>query len=214
MGPRSENRGYACLLPNAASPDAKLQWVHGPRTVVIAALRGCTGACGRCFNGSTVREPWLSSMSCTSARATSGLQWVHGPRTVVIGCMWSACSVSRAASMGPRSENRGYARSKQLTACWHEQASMGPRSENRGYAPIRRSHRRQLGRAASMGPRSENRGYRSSTWRIACRQAALQWVHGSRTVVIATRSAVEPGATSTLQWVHGPRTVVIRRDPS
>ena len=38
-------------------------------------------------------------------------------------------------------------------------------------------------------------------------QAALQWVHGSRTVVNPTKRAVAAHSQK-LQWVHGSRTVV------
>ncbi len=82
MGPRSENRGYVVASCRAVSFSRRLQWVHGPRTVVMSidptwtvpqnqlqwvhgprtvvmqdvsvVLRSCTS-----FNGSTVREPWL-----------------------------------------------------------------------------------------------------------------------------------------------------------
>src|SRR5690349_18518345 len=35
MGPRSENRGYADAVRFAVREAVKLQWVHGPRTVVM-----------------------------------------------------------------------------------------------------------------------------------------------------------------------------------
>ena len=66
-----------------------LQWVHGPITVVMAAHGAAT-------------------------EVAQKLQWVHGPITVVMvqpgmpqivqGCR---------ASMGPRSDNRGYGRAYQ-----------------------------------------------------------------------------------------------------
>src|SRR5438046_1813699 len=37
-----------------------------------------------CFNGSTVREPWLSLQNGGIGRIAYALQWVHGSRTVVI----------------------------------------------------------------------------------------------------------------------------------
>src|SRR5690348_16132156 len=74
----------------------ELQWVHGPRTVVMAPLdrpacgfldasmgprsenrgyehgrpRGCDGEPRR-FNGSTVREPWLCPARPPAARSSS-----------------------------------------------------------------------------------------------------------------------------------------------
>ncbi len=61
-------------------------------------------------------------------------------------------------------------------------ASMGPRSENRGYQTCKKGE--LLKSIASMGPRSENRGYEKVG--IAVRQIYewLQWVHGPRTVVM------------------------------
>ena len=61
-----------------------LQWVHGPRTVVM--LPG---------------EP--------PAAEGLVLQWVHGPRTVVMLASPCPTAAPTPASMGPRSENRGYA---------------------------------------------------------------------------------------------------------
>ncbi len=60
MGPRSENRGYRGADRLAQQLVAVLQWVHGPRTVVIC-----------CF------EAWNEVVEYR-------LQWVHGPRTVVM----------------------------------------------------------------------------------------------------------------------------------
>ncbi len=84
MGPRSENRGYSC---SAHSPSTE------PRP---------------CFNGSTVREPWLLDEHDTTPGFLAKLQWVHGPRTVVISAHIKGKHSACLASMGPRSENRGY----------------------------------------------------------------------------------------------------------
>ena len=66
--------------------------------------------------------------------------------------------------------------------------SMGPRSENRGYAlPVTASG--SVAAVASMGPRSENRGYAMSACRRCHVENQLQWVHGPRTVVMALRRA-------------------------
>ena len=111
MGPRSENRGY---VPTVS-------WSDRPSPAS--------------FNGSTVREPWLWSELRFARSLKEWLQWVHGPRTVVMpiglqpGDYWKTllqwvhgprtvvmrgglsggAASRRKASMGPRSENRGYA---------------------------------------------------------------------------------------------------------
>ncbi len=60
MGPRSENRGYMHNSAGVVGLLSVLQWVHGPRTVVMRVLpAGCRTGSWRGFNGSTVREPWL-----------------------------------------------------------------------------------------------------------------------------------------------------------
>ena len=66
--------------------DAKgsLQWVHGPRTVVMRIARVGRRLQERGFNGSTVREPWLWPAARVSRLRQQLLQWVHGPRTVVM----------------------------------------------------------------------------------------------------------------------------------
>src|SRR5438105_2886281 len=72
------------------------------------------------------------------------LQWVRGPMTAVMCLHASALSRARRASMGPRSDDRGYGdlrRNREAARA----ASMGPRSDDRGYAPARwsRMHRRR-----------------------------------------------------------------------
>ena len=64
-------------------------------------------------------------------------------------------------------------------------ASMGPRSDNRGYGkcdvrivPVYA--------IASMGPRSDNRGYGDIVVLLASAISWLQWVHGPITVVMAS----------------------------
>ncbi len=86
------------------------------------------------------------------------LQWVHGPITVVISRRPRRRQPAGQASMGPRSDNRGYRAGANTTGRAMNSASMGPRSDNRGYLG-----RRVAGHPgfvlASMGPRSDNRGY-------------------------------------------------------
>ncbi len=113
--------------------DPRLQWVHGPRTVVMQDRQG-------------------------GSKAGQGLQWVHGPRTVVMRGWERPLVKTWLASMGPRSENRGYGEDSlpleinpgglqwvhgprtvvmvggpDVAECSDCDASMGPRSENRGY---------------------------------------------------------------------------------
>ena len=136
MGPRSENRGYAAGCSVKTACCAKLQWVHGPRTVVMRTvhLSSCAGRCS--FNGSTVREPWLC------------LNLTHGSLIIMCGfngstvrepwlcrSSWPTVPNARSASMGPRSENRGYVGVCGADVADGNLASMGPRSENRGYVP-------------------------------------------------------------------------------
>ena len=85
MGPRSEDRGYRRQESLRIPLLSLLQWVHGPRTVVIVGgftngLREAKASMGPRsedrgyrfkelqhrepsprFNGSTVRGPWLSN---------------------------------------------------------------------------------------------------------------------------------------------------------
>ena len=117
---------------------------------------------------------------------------MHGTGQVEIG--------QAGASMGPRSENRGYG----LAFLAHVPAvvaSMGPRSENRGYAGLALA-RFQPHWPASMGPRSENRGYAFPSAEQVAEQIRLQWVHGPRTVVMHAPSVYCSGA-----WLAsmGPR---------
>ncbi len=136
MGPRSENRGYARACASKSFHNkTMLQWVHGPRTVVMPFAHRLGSPRHVSFNGSTVREPWLCVARGACSRQSQGrLQWVHGPRTVVMprGCMAIDLQYTHA-SMGPRSENRGYPRAAGWSIDQSAAASMGPRSENRGY---------------------------------------------------------------------------------
>src|SRR5690349_11451566 len=52
---------WLCGCGSAPSnPPKGLQWVHGPRTVVMQKARDLGDALNEAsFNGSTVREPWL-----------------------------------------------------------------------------------------------------------------------------------------------------------
>ena len=133
MGPRSDNRGYVRPGTGPGQLYRQLQWVHGLITVVM----GCDAG-------------------ELSARRI-GLQWVHGLITVVMRSRERQRERGRIASMGPRSDNRGYGHhdSRQPGIV---KASMGPRSDNRGYARCSACSGRDRA-SASMGPRSDNRGY-------------------------------------------------------
>src|SRR4051794_14836936 len=78
------------------------------------------------FNGSTVREPWLSDSRPQRKRFKHALQWVHGSRTVVISPLRLLTNPGGIASMGPRFANRGY-RSDLFTPPGDHRTSMGPR---------------------------------------------------------------------------------------
>ena len=109
------------------------------------------------------------------------LQWVHGQITVVMRSRFWGAPTWAAASMGPRSDNRGYGHETMQ----HEgevRASMGPRSDNRGYGPVQS--------------------------RQFARQDPLQWVHGQITVVMSPGTTENPDPVM-LQWVHGQITVVM-----
>src|SRR5438128_41448 len=110
----------------------------------------------------------------TSAILSDALQWVRGPITAVM-CARTIRFVHRLllASMGPRSDNRGYGHGGcpkgeitgrlqwvrgPITAVMPspargtasgEPASMGPRSDNRGYASRLEMHKSQQLRQAS-----------------------------------------------------------------
>ncbi len=132
MGPRSSDRGYVqdlqplrtklasfngstvlrpwlCFIVlSPATVFSRLQWVHGPQTVVMEENRMVSSSPTGSFNGSTVLRPWLclvkklekqgdkASMGPRSSDRGYGhsrgsvatifvrLQWVHGPQTVVM----------------------------------------------------------------------------------------------------------------------------------
>src|SRR5438309_1906110 len=83
MGPRSDNRGYETPEGVRLRFQGKLQWVHGRITVIICPLR-----------------PLLAPIYT--------LQCVHGRKTGVMLDPLSPLFDAFAASMGPRSDNRGY----------------------------------------------------------------------------------------------------------
>src|ERR1043165_3871657 len=112
----------------------KLQWVHGQITVVMPL---------------PVEDLFIHPL----------LQWVHGQITVVMNTRVNAANVAYTLQwvhgqitvvMSPNRNHQGGGR----------QASMGPRSDNRGYENLEERVNKKI--KASMGPRSDNRGYGSS----------------------------------------------------
>src|SRR5437899_3325652 len=103
------------------------------------------------------------------------LQWVHGRITVVTQLGLSADPMAVRASMGPRSDNRGYGTNSstarvtpalqwvhgRITVVTHKGTLAG-----------------KLERVASMGPRSDNRGYEPKETPEEPKEEPLQWVHG------------------------------------
>ncbi len=88
----------------------------------------------------------------------------------------------RPVSMGPRSENRGYADKAILLAAANGafQWVHGQRTVVMCVAPLSKADLRSV----SMGPRSENRGYGLPRGLAALTLEEFQWVHGQRTVVM------------------------------
>ena len=84
MGPRSDNRGYSSPVRAACGAGGALQWVRGRITAVMPPGGGLF-------------------------RCGGSLQWVRGRITAVMSPACGPISRRRKASMGPRSDNRGYA---------------------------------------------------------------------------------------------------------
>src|SRR2546422_421843 len=96
-------------------------------------------------------------------------------------------------------------RTMAVSSCGGDAASMGPRSDNRGYAICEVIP--ELPMPASMGPRSDNRGYVRCTAH-AVYDAKLQWVRGRITAVMG-QERLGADAQFPLQWVRGPITAVM-----
>src|SRR5438105_1000213 len=99
------------------------------------------------------------------------LQWVRGPITAVMAYPGAGAADVHDASMGPRSDNRGYGELLPGLPHWRP-ASMGPRSDNRGYEGVFGGLLHTI--KASMGPRSDNRGYGDSRCTSCARRVRLQ----------------------------------------
>src|SRR5437868_11554101 len=121
----------------------------------------------------SARREWM--------RLCGTLQWVRGRITAVMSDTAKGRGGRHVASMGPRSDNRGYGPNYGSNDTLLD-ASMGPRSDNRGYGEraavghlvpvqlqwvrgritaVMRTAKAQSEaiHVASMGPRSDNRGY-------------------------------------------------------
>ncbi len=101
-GPRTV---VMCIATCGELLTTELQWVHGPRTVVMWRTLASRQPRTSSFNGSTVREPWLCGAARQLPANMTKLQWVHGPRTVVM-CAWHAAQSAVEPSLqwvhGPR----------------------------------------------------------------------------------------------------------------
>ena len=208
MGPRSENRGYA-TSPTLFSPPSRGFNGSTVREPWLCPQALSPRAPPQCFNGSTVREPWLCLHAGQSRRTAA-----HGFNGSTVREPWLCTPTAPAppeyvtvASMGPRSENRGYDDGKQISLAERE-ASMGPRSENRGYERATEDYRRGAGGFNGSTVREPWLCSRltGSAYRL---RGPLQWVHGPRTVVMPAARSVPRPPSCPLQWVHGPRTVVM-----
>src|SRR5581483_3523713 len=94
------------LAPSVARP---LQWVRGPRTAVMLSLSAVILRIESWLQW--VRGPRTAVMSLPIWMLVdeNTLQWVRGPRTAVMRTDRRSALERPGASMGPRSENRGYA---------------------------------------------------------------------------------------------------------
>ena len=114
----------------------RLQWVHGPITVVMLQQRAM-------LRTKLAALQWVHGPITVVMRKATGdlvrldrLQWVHGPITVVMAGFGTVpAETVVGASMGPRSDNRGYGRAG-MPPSFAIEASMGPRSDNRGYGHV------------------------------------------------------------------------------
>ncbi len=132
MGPRSEDRGWgACPSPPTHSTCCWLQWGHDPKTV----------------------DGWIRLVGITLTCCLS-LQWGHDPKTVDGPTLVKNWIFNSIASMGPRSEDRGW--------LWRTEAA-GHQGVGFNGATIRRPWMAFAGRRCRL-------------------QHALQWGHDPKTV--------------------------------
>ncbi len=186
------------------------------------------------FNGSTVREPWLWGHQPQTHHAAHRLQWVHGPRTVVMHIISGKLTTRLKLQWvhGPRtvvmkimatsslvllcpSFNGSTVREPWL--CSQERMYLSASMRCFNGSTVREPWLCSV--SLLLTCKFTRPGFNGSTVREPwlcrdqrCRQTAdtsLQWVHGPRTVVMATLPTAGSGIVTLLQWVHGPRTVVM-----
>jgi hypothetical protein len=78
MGPRFENRGYRGPFPATPTRQAGFNGSTVREPWLSAMLPSTDTPKDRRFNGSTVREPWLSLFLLADSDRVRALQWVHG----------------------------------------------------------------------------------------------------------------------------------------
>ena len=110
MGPASENAGYGLGQAFSSYPQLVLQWVRRPRTPVMYHVYGAATRHRGRFNGSGVRERRLWRPSAKTKTTLAGFNG-SGVRERRLCRRPRAGSADprRTASMGPASENAGYA---------------------------------------------------------------------------------------------------------
>ncbi len=182
MGPRSSDRGYARRRPDLIAPQAGLQWVHGPQTVVMFT-------------------PALNSVTVCGP-----LQWVHGPQTVVMGTSGRSAHEPSRSFNGSTVLRPWLWRANQHHRDRKEAASMGPRSSDRGYASAFRTWRRCL---SCFNGSTVLRPWLCCTRRILMRKAHC--FNGSTVLRpwLCMLPLMHMLLFHKLQWVHGPQTVVM-----
>ena len=168
---------------NETNSAKMLQWVHGSRTVVIGSRHFAGWRPRTRFNGSTVREPWLSCGRLSRLRSVP------------------------EASMGPRFANRGY-RVKQGLFGHLAEASMGPRFANRGYRHLSLLAAYPPERQGFNGS-TVREPWLSLSWQLS--KKGRNGFNGStvREPWLSVDEPIFPMTLKALQWVHGSRTVVI-----
>ncbi len=211
MGPRSENRGYFRHYRRTANRTLKLQWVHGPRTVVIFPLygdlvelrlasmgprsenRGYSGpaqgyqrGAAQASMGPRSENRGYLGLWWGTHPAEKGLQWVHGPRTVVIFGQLPRFIQSLLFRFNGSTVREPWL----FKSTWSSssiRSSFNGSTVREPWLLLCEAVGIEVPYIASMGPRSENRGYLVSFTGVVTDGSALQWVHGPRTVVIDDR---------------------------
>src|SRR5262245_20977162 len=109
MGPRSDNRGYVWFADPLEAHRDVLQWVHGRITVVMRLPKRLRLSQGRLQLVHGRITVVMKALGVAISEFYVWLQWVHGRITVVMSRSCRGILQHKRASMGPRSDNRGYA---------------------------------------------------------------------------------------------------------